>query len=91
MLRNGITSGHKSVLLIFPSTTYQLHTTRSWDFMGVTENVLRDPTVESDMIIGVLDTGVWPESESFNDQGFGPPPEKWKGVCKGGVNFTCNK
>ncbi|KAK4479781.1 hypothetical protein RD792_015316 [Penstemon davidsonii] len=30
------------------------------------------------------------ESESFNDKGFGPPPKKWKGVCKGGFNFTCN-
>lgn len=76
---------------IFPSITYYPHTTRSWDFMGFAENVHRNPTVESDIIIGVIDTGIWPESESFNDEGFGPPPKKWKGVCKGGNNFTCNK
>ncbi|KAK4479772.1 hypothetical protein RD792_015307 [Penstemon davidsonii] len=81
---------HKEVVSIFPSKTFQLQTTRSWDFMGFPENVQRNPTVESDTIIGVIDSGIWPESESFNDKGFGPPPKKWKGVCKGGFNFTCN-
>ncbi|KAL6275331.1 hypothetical protein ACE6H2_018932 [Prunus campanulata] len=40
---------------------------------------------------GVIDTGIWPESESFKDDGFGPhPPKSCKGVCDGGKNFTCN-
>ncbi|KAL0336314.1 UNVERIFIED_CONTAM: Subtilisin-like protease SBT4.3 [Sesamum radiatum] len=81
---------HEDVVSIFPSRTFQPLTTRSWDFMGLPENVHRNLTVESDIIIGVLDTGIWPESESFNDEGFGPPPKKWKGVCEGGKNFTCN-
>lgn len=34
--------------------------------------------------------GIWPESESFNDEGFGSPPSKWNGTCQG-ANFTCNK
>ncbi|PQQ14266.1 subtilisin-like protease SBT4.3 [Prunus yedoensis var. nudiflora] len=34
-------------------------------------------------------SGIWPESDSFNDKDFGPPPTKWKGVCQG-PNFTCN-
>ncbi|RZC71499.1 hypothetical protein C5167_034669, partial [Papaver somniferum] len=25
-----------------------------------------------------------------HNEGFGPPPKKWKGVCEGGQNFTCN-
>ncbi|KAI3467392.1 hypothetical protein Pfo_024055 [Paulownia fortunei] len=83
-------ASHEEVVSIFPSTTFQLQTTRSWDFMGLAENVHRNPTVESDTIIGVIDSGIWPESESFNDKGFGPPPKKWKGACKGGKNFTCN-
>ncbi|KAL0875593.1 hypothetical protein Bca101_025298 [Brassica carinata] len=60
--------------------------------MGLKEgkNTKRNLAVESDTIIGVIDTGVWPESESFSDKGFGPPPKKWKGVCSGGKNFTCN-
>ncbi|XP_073130818.1 subtilisin-like protease SBT4.3 [Henckelia pumila] len=80
----------EEVVSIFPSTTFHPQTTRSWDFMGLPENVHRHPTVESHTIVGVVDTGIWPESESFSDKGFNPPPKKWKGVCKGGQNFTCN-
>ncbi|CAI0539984.1 unnamed protein product, partial [Linum tenue] len=38
----------------------------------------------------ISDSGIWPELPSFDDRGFGPPSAKWKGVCKGGFNFTCN-
>ncbi|KAI3455721.1 hypothetical protein Pfo_012384 [Paulownia fortunei] len=79
------------VVSIFPSRTLRTQTTRSWDFMGFPENVDRKLTSESDIIVGVLDTGVWPESQSFNDKGFGPPPKKWKGECRGGKIFTCNR
>lgn len=34
--------------------------------------------------------GIWPESESFNDEGMSAPPAKWNGTCQG-ANFTCNK
>ncbi|KAK9123137.1 hypothetical protein Sjap_012739 [Stephania japonica] len=80
----------EGIVSVFPSVTLKPQTTRSWDFMGFGEHVDRVPTVESDVIIGFIDTGIWPESESFSDKGFGPPPKKWKGVCNGGVNFTCN-
>ncbi|GKG15751.1 cucumisin-like protein, partial [Tanacetum coccineum] len=45
--------------------------------------------LESDVIVGMLDTGVWPEADSFKDDGFGPPPCRWKGSCDS-KNFTCN-
>ncbi|KAK9157160.1 hypothetical protein Scep_003734 [Stephania cephalantha] len=80
----------EGIVSVFPSVTLKLQTTRSWDFMGFVENVNRVHTVESNTIIGLIDSGVWPESDSFNDEGFGPPPKKWKGVCNGGTNFTCN-
>ena len=79
------------VLSVFPSRNLQLQTTRSWDFVGLTEIAKRNPTVESDVIVGVIDSGFWPESESFRDVSFGLPPKKWKGTCEGGSNFTCNK
>ncbi|XP_047959220.1 subtilisin-like protease SBT4.3 isoform X1 [Salvia hispanica] len=81
----------EEVVSIFPSRTLQTQTTRSWDFMGFPEDVERMPAAESNIIVGVIDTGVWPESESFNDRGYGPPPKKWKGACRGGKNFSCNK
>ncbi|CAN0837706.1 unnamed protein product [Linum grandiflorum] len=82
-------SGYKDVVSVFPSLKRQLHTTRSWDFLGFPQNVTR-ATGESDIVIGMLDTGVWPESQSFNDSGYGPPPKKWKGTCQSSSNFTCN-
>jgi hypothetical protein len=35
--------------------------------------------------------GVWPESKSFNDEGMGPVPSRWKGTCQAGGGFKCNK
>ncbi|KAF5206693.1 Subtilisin-like protease [Thalictrum thalictroides] len=84
-------SNMEGILSVFPSRKIKLHTTRSWDFMGFKSNVKRIPMIESDVIVGVIDTGIWPEAESFNDEGFGPPPKKWKGSCQGGKNFTCNR
>ncbi|KAJ0100789.1 hypothetical protein Patl1_06474 [Pistacia atlantica] len=80
----------EGVVSVFPNGKKQLHTTRSWDFMGFSQNVTRATTTESGIIIGMLDSGIWPESESFNDTNFGPPPKKWKGTCQTSSNFTCN-
>ncbi|KAK4579321.1 hypothetical protein RGQ29_029115 [Quercus rubra] len=77
------------VVSVFPNKQNELHTTRSWDFIGFPKQVDRT-TIESNIIIGVLDSGIWPEADSFSDKGFGPPPRKWKGTCKGLTNFTCN-
>ncbi|KAB1216051.1 Cucumisin [Morella rubra] len=78
-----------SVVSVFPSQRQDLQTTRSWDFLGFTEQVKRSPA-EGDIIISVIDSGIWPESESFNDEGFGPPPSKWRGICDDTLDFTCN-
>lgn len=84
-------AGSDKVVSVFPSRTLWPQTTRSWDYMGLHETVNGNTTRGSDIIIGVLDSGIWPESESFSDKGFGPIPKKWKGVCEGGHNFTCNR
>jgi len=83
-------AGMDGVVSVFPSEHKKLQTTRSWDFLGFPQQVHRRP-IESDIIIGVLDTGIWPELDSFSDEGFGPPPTKWKGNCQASAHFTCNK
>ncbi|CAN6171244.1 unnamed protein product [Urochloa humidicola] len=80
-------SSMDGVVSIFPSRTYEALTTRSWDFLGFPQTPKEELPLEGDIIIGMLDTGIWPDSPSFSDDGFGPPPSKWKGVCQ---NFTCN-
>ncbi|KAG9450412.1 hypothetical protein H6P81_010377 [Aristolochia fimbriata] len=79
----------EGVVSVLPNRILKLHTTRSWDFMGFPSNVsLGAPEAQGDIIVALLDTGAWPEADSFSDQGFGPPPPKWKGTCA--ANFTCN-
>ncbi|CAH2079101.1 unnamed protein product, partial [Thlaspi arvense] len=84
-------SGIEGVVSVFPSTVYKLLTTRSYEFMGLGDKSNNVPEVETNTIVGVIDGGIWPESKSFSDQGIGPIPQKWKGTCAGGANFTCNK
>jgi hypothetical protein len=47
------------VVSVFPNTYHKLHTTRSWDFLGMPLKVKRNPNIESHIIIGVLDTGIY--------------------------------
>ncbi|PON85175.1 Subtilase [Trema orientale] len=81
----------EEVLSVIPNRYRKLHTTRSWDFIGLPLTARRKFKRESDIIVGVFDTGITPESESFKDDGFGPPPAKWKGTCDRSANFSgCN-
>ncbi|KAJ1431399.1 Peptidase S8/S53 domain [Sesbania bispinosa] len=88
----------EGVVAIFPETKYELHTTRSPTFLGLepahSTNIWSENLAGHDVIVGVVDTGIWPESESFNDEGMKPVPAHWKGACEIGRNFTkhhCNK
>ncbi|XP_009758000.1 subtilisin-like protease SBT1.7 [Nicotiana sylvestris] len=84
------------ILSVLPELKYQLHTTRTPTFLGLDKSADFFPESDamSDVIIGVLDTGVWPESKSFDDSGLGPIPASWKGQCESGTNFSssnCNR
>nr|KAJ0189317.1 hypothetical protein LSAT_V11C800435940 [Lactuca sativa] len=80
--------GMEGIVSVFPSRMNKMATTSSWDFLGFPITAKRS-TKESDIIIGVFDSGIWQESPTFSDKGYGPPPAKWKGICE--ANFTCNK
>ncbi|XP_059634064.1 subtilisin-like protease SBT4.14 isoform X1 [Cornus florida] len=76
---------------VFKNQYQKLLTTRSWDFLGFPQTIRRNLKMERDIIIGVLDSGITPNSESFKDDGLGPPPVRWKGSCGPFVNFSgCN-
>ncbi|XP_039008005.1 subtilisin-like protease SBT4.14 [Hibiscus syriacus] len=79
------------VVSVFPNRYHKLHTTKSWDFIGFPQTAKRHLKLERDVIVGLLDTGITPQSDSFKDDGFGPPPHKWKGTCHHFRNFSgCN-
>ncbi|XAR51085.1 Cucumisin [Bertholletia excelsa] len=91
-----------SVVGVYEDTVYTLHTTRTPKFLGLetqfglwaghTPQELNQAS--QDVIIGVLDTGVWPESKSFDDSGMPDIPPRWRGECESGPDFShslCNK
>ncbi|XP_031741314.1 subtilisin-like protease SBT4.14 [Cucumis sativus] len=76
---------------VIPNRYRKLQTTRSWDFLGFPINAKRKTRQESDIIVGLFDTGITPTADSFKDDGYGPPPKKWKGTCDHFANFSgCN-
>ncbi|XVE73960.1 hypothetical protein DITRI_Ditri11bG0160300 [Diplodiscus trichospermus] len=79
------------VASVFPNRYHKLHTTKSWDFIGLPLTAKRNLKLERNIVVGLLDTGITPQSESFNDGRLGPPPSKWKGTCHHFANFSgCN-
>ncbi|KAI5010418.1 hypothetical protein ZWY2020_012555 [Hordeum vulgare] len=77
-----------------PDVIYRLQTTHTPRFLGLdTALGVRNPSVGSGdgVIIGVLDTGVFPNHPSFSGEGMPPPPAKWKGRCDFNASSCNNK
>ncbi|OMP00483.1 hypothetical protein COLO4_12648 [Corchorus olitorius] len=80
-----------------PDQMLSLHTTHSPQFLGLdgsNGSLWHSSNLQSDVIIGVVDTGIWPEHVSFQDHGMPPIPARWKGTCEKGTKFSpsnCNK
>ncbi|XP_006662913.1 subtilisin-like protease SBT3.9 [Oryza brachyantha] len=90
--------GLPGVVSVWMNQMHTMVTTRSWDFMGLPYNqkngLLADANMGDGIIIGVIDSGIWPESPSFDDTGYAPPAAKWKGICQSGMSFSaknCNR
>ncbi|XP_073362761.1 subtilisin-like protease SBT3.3 isoform X2 [Aegilops tauschii subsp. strangulata] len=90
----------RGVVRVVRNRVLDVHTTRSWDFMRVNPSpaggsrILSGSRFGEESIIGVLDTGIWPESASIRDDGIGEVPWRWKGQCVAGERFNssnCNR
>ncbi|CAK9141579.1 unnamed protein product [Ilex paraguariensis] len=83
------------VVQVIPNRLYKLQTTRSWDYLGLSShspsNLLHRTEMGDGVVLGLLDTGIWPESEVFSDEGLGPIPSRWKGFCESGELFNAAK
>ncbi|KAL1315530.1 hypothetical protein HN51_042280 [Arachis hypogaea] len=89
-------SKQPGILYVMPEVRYELHTTRTPQFLGLDKatTLLPASKQQSQVVIGVIDTGVWPELQSLDDTGLGPVPRGWKGECEIGTNFnssSCNR
>nr|GLL29432.1 subtilisin-like protease SBT5.3 [Ipomoea trifida]GMD03544.1 subtilisin-like protease SBT5.3 [Ipomoea batatas] len=92
---------NREVISVFLNRARRLQTTRSWEFLGLEGegglihegSIWKKARFGEDTIIANLDTGVWPESKSFSDEGFGPIPKRWKGICQNqkDKSFHCNR
>ncbi|KAL5231478.1 hypothetical protein ABZP36_030254 [Zizania latifolia] len=92
---------HPDVVTVLESSMLKLHTTRSWDFMDMErdgqilpDSIWKRAKFGQDVIVANLDSGVWPESNSFaDDDTVGEVPKRWKGSCPDGAKYgvPCNK
>ncbi|KAG0471044.1 hypothetical protein HPP92_015590 [Vanilla planifolia] len=91
-------SSFPGIIAVLPEQIRHPDTTRSPEFLGLKSSdstgLLAETDFGSDLVIGVVDTGIWPERRSFSDHGLGPIPQKWRGTCVVGTSFpasSCNR
>ena len=83
-----------NVFAVTKNSLRQIQTDKSPDFLdmpAVWSQLGGRADAGKGIVVGVLDTGIWPESASF--QGAKAAPGSWVGACEAGVNFpvnTCN-
>ncbi|CAI7841248.1 unnamed protein product, partial [Closterium sp. NIES-54] len=87
---------HESVLKVERCQTVTVQTIHTPQFLQLPSRVW--PSVGgrskagNGMIIGIVDTGIWPEHPSFSDKGYPPVPPRWRGKCTTTSDFkACSK
>ncbi|KAJ0085208.1 hypothetical protein Patl1_08921 [Pistacia atlantica] len=83
-------------LATYPESFGKLYTTHTPRFLGLKHDSGIWPAASygEGVIIGIVDTGIWPESESLSDNGMPSIPQRWNGKCENGTIFSssdCNR
>ncbi|PON68204.1 Peptidase S8, subtilisin-related [Parasponia andersonii] len=92
----GILEQTPGFVLAYRDTILKLDTTYTPEFLSLdsSSSILISAEYGEDVIFGVIDTSIWPESDSFRDEGIPRrKPTRWKGRCEGGEDFNssmCN-
>ncbi|MEW6707706.1 MAG: S8 family serine peptidase [Pseudomonadota bacterium] len=100
------------VVAVTPDEPRALDTSRTPAFLSLSTpgglwsqlDAASRPVKGEDVIVGIVDSGIWPENPSFSDKVdgsgrpvashlpgtvvYGPPPARWKGSCQAGEGFT---
>ncbi|KAL8543838.1 hypothetical protein ACS0TY_004406 [Phlomoides rotata] len=76
-----------------PERMYRPLTTHSPNFLGLHRGtgLWKQSNFGRGVIVGVLDSGIFPSHPSFSGEGMPPPPAKWKGKCDFKVTECNNK
>lgn len=86
---------HPNVAGVWRDEAQQMTTSNTPAFLGLTSSPdgLHTLGVKGeDVVIGVVDSGIWPEHPSFADDGSYAPLAGWNGTCDVGEDpeFSCN-
>ncbi|GAB58145.1 S8 family serine peptidase [Rheinheimera nanhaiensis] len=86
---------HPNVAGVWRDEAQQMTTSNTPAFLGLTQSPEGLHTLGvkgEDVVIGVVDSGIWPEHPSFADDGSYAPLPGWAGSCDVGedTEFSCN-
>ena len=79
-------ASNKNVAMVLPDELRQKNTDESGDFMGLNQpgGAWQTGVTGKGVVVGVIDTGIWPEHPSFIDHGLPTPPTRPSLPCEFG-------